>query len=746
MGVRARLVCLGIGAAIGLAAATQVVAWRYQFQPALGWGLMIGDGAKLYPPWDFLIWAKTWGQLPKHQTVIGMGMPFLMLGLIVSLFLIKLFDTPTGAGGSELSLAKKRQRSSGWGDKKALIKAGLTKDQGVIFGRLEPESPLDRLSFIAPDLLVSPDMRPMLVTGGTRSGKGRGIVVPSLLNWNWAALIFDPKAELWATTAGFRKSLGPTLFFNPRSPYTARFNPMAEISPGDAAVGQVKRLVEILIEPGGRDGPSDFWDKQGADMLQALILHVLYTAPVEEKNLVTVRNLSADLDLAAAQMIATRHIPNPKAGPESPREPEAICHPDIALAARAYASAHEKGRKSVQMTVRSYLNWIAGHEIENAISASDFRIGDLMCNREPVSLYVQVSPGDLKSLQPLVRLFFHLASTSFTTHIETDSDGRPKENALLMALDEFPLLGKVSFFEDVVRLASGYGIKCLFIAQSLNDISRVYGTNNGFLDNTQIYVAFAALDPVTREKVSKLTGNVTETRVSSSLPHHFSGSGGSRTLAEVERPLLDVAEVGALPDEKQLIFIAGHRPYLLPKLRYDKVAWLAKRANRAVPDQTKQIDTPEKPGHPWARIESFGFDPEAEVSFAGESGGMKYLRPGALARKNSGEQEPPAETQMPPPKARKAQAKGPRPQEAQAADHLAPSAAELTHSPERDGDPENSASGLESVRQSWGTIQEDKATPPKPSNDQLAFEFGPQAEPPANDPDDLLDRLHGGKG
>ncbi|MCA3692956.1 type IV secretory system conjugative DNA transfer family protein, partial [Aquidulcibacter sp.] len=625
MGVRARLVCLGIGAAIGLAAATQVVAWRYQFQPALGWGLMIGDGAKLYPPWDFLIWAKTWGQLPKHQSSIGMGVPFLMLGLLVSLFLIKLFDSPDGAGGSDLGIAKKRRRSVGWGDRKALIKAGLTKDQGVVFGRLDPEGPLDRLSFIAPDLLVSGDMRPMLVTGGTRSGKGRGIVVPTLLNWNWSALIFDPKAELWATSAGFRKSLGPTLFFNPRSPYTARFNPLAEISPGDAAVGQVKRLVEILIEPGGREGPSDFWDKQGADMLQALILHVLYTASVEEKNLVTVRNLSADLDLAAAQMIATRHIPNPKATTDNSKEPSHICHPDIVQAARAYASAHEKGRKSVQMTVRSYLNWISGHEIEYAISASDFRIGDLMCNPEPVSLYVQVSPGDLKSLQPLVRLFFHLASTSFTTHMETDSDGRPKEHALLMALDEFPLLGKVSFFEDVVRLASGYGIKCLFIAQSLNDISRVYGVNNGFLDNTQIYVAFAALDPVTREKVSKLTGHVTETRLSSSLPHHFSGSGGSRTLAEVERPLLDVAEVGALPDDKQLIFIAGHRPYLLPKLRYDKVGWLAKRANRAVPDQTKQIDTPEKPGHPWAGIESFGFDPEAEVSFAGESGGMKYL-------------------------------------------------------------------------------------------------------------------------
>jgi type IV secretion system protein VirD4 len=338
-----------------------------------------------------------------------------------------------------------------------------------------------------------------------------------------------------------------------------------------------------------------------------------------------------------------------------------------------------------------------------------------------------------------------LASTSFTTHIETDSDGRPKENALLMALDEFPLLGKVSFFEDVVRLASGYGIKCLFIAQSLNDISRVYGTNNGFLDNTQIYVAFAALDPVTREKVSKLTGNVTETRVSSSLPHHFSGSGGSRTLAEVERPLLDVAEVGALPDEKQLIFIAGHRPYLLPKLRYDKVGWLAKRANRAVPDQTKQIDTPEKPGHPWARIENFGFDPDAEVSLAGESGGMNVLRPGAPAHKDTPKQEVPVEVETP--KARKAPAKQSRPQPAPDTKPIpAASAQPARKAPETPDFDNNGPTGLEEVRQSWGTIEKDKATPPKPSNDQLAFEFEVKAEPPANVPEDILDQLHGGKG
>jgi type IV secretion system protein VirD4 len=770
MGVRTRLVCLGIGAVIGLAAATQMVAWRYGFHPALGFGIPIGDAAKLYPPWDFLIWSKTWGQKPEHQAVIQMGVAVLMFGLMAGLGLIQLFDAPGNNGQGDLALGKKKLRARGWGDRKALIKAGYTKDNGVVFGRLEKEGLLDRFHFIGPELLVTPDLRPMLVTGGTRSGKGRGVVVPTLLNWTWAALIFDPKAELWAASAGYRRNLGPTLFFNPRSPYTARFNPLAEIIPGRGAVGQVKQLVEILIEPSGANGNQDFWDRQGADMLCALILHVLFTAKPEDKNLVTVRDLSADLDTIAAEMIATRHVANPKASNDNEGAPAYVCHPWIAQAARAYASAHEKGRKSVQMTVRSYLNWIAGSEVEYAISASDFRIGDLMCNKEPVSLYVQVSPGDLKALQPLVRLFFHMTATAFTTHMETDGDGRPKENALLMALDEFPLLGKVSFFEDVVRLASGYGIKCLFIAQSLNDIARIYGPHNGFLDNAHIYVAFAALDPVTREKVSKLTGNVTETRISSSLPHQFSGQGGSRTFAEVERPLMDASEVGALADDKQLIFIAGHRPYLLPKLRYDKVGWMAKRAAMVVPDQRTQVDTPERPEHPWAEVTTFGFDPDIEVTLSGENGAGKRLRPGAPqpVKPSASQSQKTDELEADRSELRDDSDLSPSPSFQHPADGAKvgntisdPSTVPIINvTPKIIVATPQPSSALDSVRQSWGMTRAMHGPRQNHKNSQTAFDFDAPNDAPTNDApehasngndvlsagdDDLFDRMHKGE-
>lgn len=604
MGMRTRLVCLGIGLAVGMMAGTQFVAAQYAYQPALGWGLPVGDAARVYPPWDIVVWAGKWAKSEAHGPVIRAGASLIFLGVALGVLLIRLFDGGSLSAGSEAgdTMVNHRHRARGWGDPKALFKAGLSGREGVVLGRIDGRGWRDRIFY--PRLLMSPDMRPALVTGGTRTGKGRGVVIPSLLTWNWSTIVFDPKGELWNATAGYRARLGPALFFNPLHKASARFNPLAEIATGERTVAEVQKLVAILAEPGGSSATPDFWDRQGAEMLSALILHVLHAAPDGEKSLVAVKRLSADLDETAMAMAATRHILDTAGEPAT--------HPFIADVVGAYLSAHEKGRKSIQMTVRSYLSWISGPQIERTLGASDFRLGDLMCARAPVSLYVQIAPSDLKALQPLVRLFFHLAASTFTTELATDADGRPKENALLLTLDEFPLLGKVSFFEDVVRLSAGYGIKCLFVAQSLNDIARIYGPMNGFLDNTHIYVAFAALDPDTRSKVSRLTGSVTDTRRSASLPHHFTDKGGSRTIAEVERPLLDPAEVGALPDDEQLVFIAGHRPYRLPKLKFDELDWMAQRAAIPPHRQADHLMTPERPTHPWAGISPAGYGNPAD--------------------------------------------------------------------------------------------------------------------------------------
>jgi type IV secretion system protein VirD4 len=574
-----RISGLAGGLLVGLQAATQFVGWTFSYAAPLGHGLPIGRDAVAYAPWSILVWRARFGA--EEPKVFAAATALLLLG------------TALGVGcGALVSGEPARTRVRGWGRLADARAAGLLARQGCALGELNGR------------LLATTDLRPTLVTGGTRSGKGRGHVVPSLLSWTESALIHDPKGELWRVTAGWRARFSHTLRFDPRCAHSARWNPLAEIRPGPGELAQVQRLVAILSDPGGVRDDEAIWDKSASEILEAVILHVLYTAEDADKSLLKVRELLADLDDAAEAMLKTLHRPGADGQPET--------HPFIKTAVKGYAAMHDRFRTSVQGTARSYLKWLAGEDVERALCASDFAIGDLMCAEAPVSLYVQVAPADAAALRPLVRLLFYAAAQNLTAHESQDASGRPKRHRLLMAMDEFPLLGRVEFFEKSLRLMSGYGLKTMFVAQSLNDIVETYGPNNTILDNCHVFTAFAALDPLTQDKVSKLTGTVTEVRTSRSR----SGFGAGRSSvshSEVERPLLEPGEIRSLSDDEQLVFVAGQRPLRTRKLRYDQREPFRSRAAEPPPEAEAPIDTPGAPSHPWTRRRALGQDPTASL-------------------------------------------------------------------------------------------------------------------------------------
>lgn len=574
-----RISGLAVGLLVGLQAATQFVGWTFAYAPALGHGLPIGHDGVAYAPWSILIWRARFGA--EQPQVFSAATALILLGTALGL----------GCGGL-LSGPPGRRRARGWGGIAEARAAGLLARGGCVLGELGGR------------LLATTDLRPTLVTGGTRSGKGRGHVVPSLLSWTESALVHDPKGELWRLTSGWRTRFSHALAFNPRSLRSARWNPLAEIRPGPGELAEVQRLVAILSDPGGVRDDEAIWDKSASEILEAVILHVLYTASDADKSLLKVRELLADLDGAADEMLKTLHRLGTDGKPET--------HPFISTAVKGYAAMHDRFRTSVQGTARSYLKWLAGEDVERALSASDFAIGDLMCAEAPVSLYVQVAPADAAALRPLVRLLFYAAAQALTAHETKASDGRPKRHKLLMAMDEFPLLGRVEFFEKSLRLMSGYGLKTMFVAQSLNDIVETYGPNNTILDNCHVFTAFAALDPLTQDKVSKLTGTVTEVRTSRSR----SGFGAGRSSvshSEVERPLLEAGEIRSLSDDEQLVFVAGQRPLRTRKLRYDQREPFRSRAAEPPPAAEAPIDTPGARPHPWAERRALGQDPTVSL-------------------------------------------------------------------------------------------------------------------------------------
>lgn len=578
--MRARLIFLAFGLLLGLQGATQAFAWLYGFAPALGGGWRLGPDFCLYPPWSILSWRLRFAS--EAQQAFTSCSPLILLGAVGGLGL--------GAmTGGEATIRRVR----GWGGLKDASEAGLTAAAGCILGVL------------AGRLLATSDLRPSLVTGGTRSGKGRGHVMPTLLSWNASVLVHDPKRELWRLSGGWRSRFSHAFYFDPRDPASACWNPLAEILPGPGELAHVQRLVSILSDPGGARDDEAIWDKAASEILEAVILHVLYTAEDADKTLLKVRAMLADLDAAADVMTRTLHRPGPDGQPQT--------HPFIETAVKGYAAMHDRFRTSVQGTARSYLKWLAGDDIERCLSRSDFAIGDLMCAKTPLSLYVQVAPADAGALRPLVRLFFYSAAQALTVHETQAGDGRAKRHNLLMLMDEFPLLGRVSFFEKSLRLLSGYGVKVMFVAQSLNDIVETYGTHNTILDNCHVYTAFSALDPLTQDKVSKLTGSVLEGRTSRSSPAGLGAGRASVSRSQVERPLLEPGEVRALSDDEQLVFASGHRPLRTRKIKYDVREPFRSRARDTAPDQARRLDTPPAAPNPWAGRRSLGEDAEATL-------------------------------------------------------------------------------------------------------------------------------------
>ena len=557
--------------ATGFAGATQWVGYRLHYPPGLGHGLPVA-GHVLYPPWAFLAWSRRYGAVIPG--VLNEGYAVIAGSLLGATLLLVL---ARGYGRRVPVRELGRDRWATWRDMKA---AGLLGGKGTVLGLVGGEW----LTYDGPEH--------QLVSGASRSGKGVGHVIPTLLNWTESVLVYDVKNELWDVTAGFRSKFSHTMFFNPTRPDSACFNPLLEVRKGPNEVRDVQNIVEMLVNPTGAKQTLDIWDQQASQFLVALVLHVLYSEPDEHKNLATVRARLLDFKRTCRAMASLPHRLNPHTG-----VPEV--HPEVALVAHELLNQPEKFQASVRGTAAAYLTLWADEVVARTTASSDFRLSDLACADRPMTLYLQPPPSDAPRLRPLVRLFVNQACRALMEHLGRDNSGRAKRRRLLLLLDEFPTLGRLDFFTMNLRQMAGYGIKAHLIVQSFNDIVEAYGPSNTIIDNCHVLTAFASADTSTCQRVSQMTGTVTEYRESYSEPRHRWGH-GPRTvsLSEQVRPLLSPGDVRELSADEQLVFVTGFKPMRTRKLRYYADPRLVARLLPA-PDQTLRLDAPGKVVSDW---------------------------------------------------------------------------------------------------------------------------------------------------
>jgi type IV secretion system protein VirD4 len=518
--------------------ATEWTAWRLAFQPQLGPAWFTIWRWPIYQPLALFIW---WFKFDSYAPTIFMqgggiaasgGIAAIVIAIILSVWRAKEAQHVTTYG------------SARWADKREVRRAGLLGPDGVVLGRLGDQY----LRHNGPEHV--------LCFAPTRSGKGVGLVIPTLLTWPYSTVVHDIKGENFQLTSGFRARFGSVLLFDPTNPASAAYNPLLEIRKGDYEVRDAQNIADILVDPEGALERRNHWEKTSHSLLVGAILHVLYADA--DKTLAGVANFLSDpsrsIEATLNDMLATPHLGE-------------RVHPVVASAARELLNKSENERSGVLSTTMSFLGLYRDPVVAKVTGQSDWRIRDLVDGDGPISLYLVIPPSDIARTKPLMRLVLNQIGRRLTESLDTDR----RRQKLLLMLDEFAALGRLDFFESQLAFMAGYGIRSFLITQSLNQLERAYGPNHAILDNCHIRIAFSTNDERTAKRVSDALGTATEMRAMKNYAgHRLSPWLGHLMVSrqETSRPLLTPGEVMQLSPNEAIVMVSGLRPVRARKVRY----------------------------------------------------------------------------------------------------------------------------------------------------------------------------------
>jgi len=558
---------------VGLSIATQRQAASFHYPVEFGPGFSFGS-AKIYAPWAFLGWMKVYAHLYPAEFFVNF---LIALGVLMAPTMLAVFVTGpvmVAGGGSARGYGERAWASLADVERAQLLPSSADRaPSGRVLGKFKGR------------LLIYEGDEHAIVVGASRSGKGAGHVIPTLICWPQSVLAYDRKGELWHITADYRKTFSHVFKFEPTDPDTVRWNPLFEVRKGVREIADVQNVVGILVDPLGlKAGDLSFWDQSASDFFTAVILHVLYAEPDANKNLAQVRRLLIDIDATLWAMQNTIHRQRPDLhAPDglargADGEPIAEVHPAVLLGAKTLESMDVRVRANVLATCRSSLSLWADPLVEYATGWSDFVIGDLVCSEAPVTFYITTPQAHADRLAFLVRIFMRQSINGLMEELHYDSRGRRKRHRLLMLLDEFPKLGGLPFLENALGEMAGYGITAHLICQSFNDVFSKYGDRTSLFDNMHITATFATSEPNSIKKVIERAGKSIEMRESFSNPRTlFSRANRTVSLGEQQRYILSEEDVRGQPVDEQFLFVNNAKPIIAKKIRYWKEPYFAKR-------------------------------------------------------------------------------------------------------------------------------------------------------------------------
>jgi len=495
-------------------------------------------------PWTIVHYTFLYERAPKIRQLVSLS--WLLSGLTI---------------GTLWVLALKPRKMSPYGDARwateaDVRKSGLRASHGILLGRFNNE------------FLMAEGSEHVLCFAPTRSGKGVGIVIPNLLNWPGSAIVHDIKGENFEKTSGFRTQHGQKVYFwNPGDPEgrTHCYNPLEFISkkPGQR-IDDIQRIAHLIMPE------QEFWTQEARTLFIGLALHLITESSALSfgRLLRTVRGQGNFVETLQLLLQAKRQTMNQVAY----------------MALNSFVQKADKEQSAVLSTLNAALELWANPLIDAATARSDFDLRRL--RKEPTTIYVGVTPGNLQRLRPLMQIFYQQAIDIMT---EKQPDPEQEPHPVLFLMDEFPSLGRMRQFEQGIAYLAGYGVRLLLIVQDIPQLEAHYlhSGMNVFMGNSRIRVTFAANNYETAELISKLVGNCgldVDTRAESrQMGLSLDPGYKSRSVSAIPRPLLLPQEIMQLAPEEEIVMVEAAPPVRARKIRYFKESVFKNRLYPATP-------------------------------------------------------------------------------------------------------------------------------------------------------------------
>lgn len=393
----------------------------------------------------------------------------------------------------------------------------------------------------------------ILVVGGSGSGKTRFFCKPGIMSVNCSYLIVDPKGEMLRSTGYLLKEEGYDIkvfdLIHPRQ--SDGYNPFTYIRDDPDVLKLMDNLVKNTTPPKGASN-DPFWEKAEIALDSALMLYLLYEAPVEEQNfemlmfmLECARVMEEDEQYQSPLDLLFQTLEE--------RDPSHIAVREY----KVYKQAAGKTAKSILVTASVRLAAFIFPQYAAMMQTDEMDFASLGERKRAIFCVIPVNDG---SMNYLVSMLLTQCFQQLYLRADERYNGRLPMPVRVIQ-DEWANVAQPDSYPKVLATCRSYNIGINIIVQNIQSIKALYKDEwEGIIGNCDTLLFLGGGNkPTSLEFVSKLLGKET---VHTRTRGQTKGRSGSSSVnyQQTGRDLMTPDEIRMLPTKDALLFIRGEKP------------------------------------------------------------------------------------------------------------------------------------------------------------------------------------------